>query len=63
LVAFSGTVNYNNLGLHRAQMNGLSPIKQTAEQFKKSDYRVLISGGDISELASTKPPHALGIIR
>ena len=41
LVAFSGTVNYNNLDYTEAQMNGFSD-KQTAEQFKKSEYRFLI---------------------
>ena len=41
LVAFSGTVNHSNLDYTEAQMNGFSD-KQTAEQFKKSDYRFLI---------------------
>jgi type I restriction enzyme R subunit len=41
LVAFSGIVNYNNLDYTEAQMNGFSD-KQTAEQFKKPEYRFLI---------------------
>jgi type I restriction enzyme R subunit len=41
LVAFSGTVNNQGLDYTEAQMNGFSD-KQTAEQFKKSEYRFLI---------------------
>jgi type I restriction enzyme, R subunit len=41
LVAFSGTVNHQELDYTEAQMNGF-PDKQTAEQFKKSEYRFLI---------------------
>ncbi|MBN1451275.1 MAG: type I restriction endonuclease subunit R [Anaerolineales bacterium] len=41
LVAFSGTVKYHNLDYTEAQMNGFSE-KQTAEQFKKPEYRFLI---------------------
>lgn len=41
LVAFSGTVNYHDLDYTEAQMNGFSD-KQTAEQFKKQEYRFLI---------------------
>lgn len=41
LVAFSGTVNYHKLDYTEAQMNGFSD-KQTAEQFKKPEYKFLI---------------------
>ena len=41
LVAFSGTVSHQGLDYTEAQMNGFSD-KQTAEQFKKSEYRFLI---------------------
>lgn len=41
LVAFSGTVDYDNLDYTEAQMNGFSD-KQTAEQFNKPEYRFLI---------------------
>jgi len=41
LVAFSGTVTYHGLDYTEAQMNGF-PERQTAEQFKKREYRFLI---------------------
>lgn len=41
LVAFSGTVNHQGLDYTEAQMKGFSD-KQTAEQFKKPEYRFLI---------------------
>lgn len=41
LVAFSGTVGCQELDYTEAQMNGFSD-KQTAEQFKKPEYRFLI---------------------
>ena len=41
LVAFSGTVHYHGLDYTEAQMNGF-PERQTAEQFKKPEYRFLI---------------------
>lgn len=41
LVAFSGTVNHQGSDYTEAQMNGF-PDKQTAEQFKKPEYRFLI---------------------
>lgn len=41
LVAFSGTVHYHGLDYTEAGMNGF-PERQTAEQFKKPEYRFLI---------------------
>jgi type I restriction enzyme, R subunit len=41
LVAFSGVVKYHGLDYSEAQMNGFSD-RQTAEQFKKTEYRFLI---------------------
>lgn len=41
LVAFSGTVSYHGLDYTEALMNGFSE-KQTAEQFKKPEYKFLI---------------------
>jgi type I restriction enzyme R subunit len=42
LVAFSGTVRDGKLDYTEAQMNGGIPEKQTAEEFKKDEYRFLI---------------------
>lgn len=42
LVAFSGTVRDGKLEYTETQMNGGIPEKQTAEEFKKSEYRFLI---------------------
>jgi len=41
LVAFSGTVQYHGLDYSEAGLNGF-PERQTAEQFKKPEYRFLI---------------------
>jgi type I restriction enzyme R subunit len=41
LVAFSGTVHHHGLDYSEAQMNGF-PESQTAEQFKRPEYRFLI---------------------
>ncbi|WP_299755954.1 DEAD/DEAH box helicase family protein [uncultured Chloroflexus sp.] len=41
LVAFSGVVQYHGLDYTEASMNGF-PERQTAEQFKKPEYRFLI---------------------
>jgi type I restriction enzyme R subunit len=41
LVAFSGTVNHQGSDYTEAQINGFSD-KQTAEQFKKPEYRFLV---------------------
>jgi type I restriction enzyme R subunit len=42
LVAFSGTVRDGHLDYTEAQMNGGIPEKQTADEFKKDEYRFLI---------------------
>jgi type I restriction enzyme R subunit len=42
LVAFSGTVREGQLEYTESQMNGGLPEKQTAEEFKKDEYRFLI---------------------
>ncbi len=40
-MAFSGTVHHHGLDYSEAQMNGF-PESQTAEQFKRPEYRFLI---------------------
>ncbi len=42
LVAFSGTVRDGKIEYTESQMNGGIPEKQTAEEFKKDEYRFLI---------------------